>query len=121
MLAQLILLGIVMHLFCDFFLQNKFMSDHKNDLVHSWAGWLHGLIHFGGMLLLFPLGYALIIGVLHIVIDTRIPLVLWRKFYRQDAVTKDHAGSIAFGMLQDQAAHIIVITLVALLFVATLS
>jgi hypothetical protein len=123
---DLIIYGIVVHLFCDWMLQNDWMAREKMWLSRSWAGWLHGLIHFVGVLLVFPFWWALVIALLHIVIDTRVPLKWWRGFYRQtslpkavhDPLDEDDALKIAVAsqvaIWGDQVAHITVIALVAL-------
>lgn len=114
MTTQLILYGILIHLFCDWFLQNDWMARNKAKLSQSWAGWVHGLIHLAGLVLVFPYWWAVVIALLHIIIDTRKPLAWWRRVYRQ---TTDPANpaSLHVAMWEDQVAHFIVIALVALL------
>ena len=112
-MTDLIILGIVIHLFCDWLLQNHWMANNKMWLSRSSAGWVHGLIHLFGMALIFPYWWAVVIGILHIIIDTRVPLIWWRRAYRQ---TSDPANpfSIHVAIWSDQVAHITVIALVAL-------
>lgn len=112
MTTDWIIYGVVIHLFCDWFLQNDWMAHNKASLSTSWAGWVHGLIHIAGMVLVFPYWWAVAIGLLHIVIDTRHPLVWWRRVFRQ-TTTGEVALHIA--IWEDQVAHVVVIALVALL------
>lgn len=113
MSAELITYGIVVHLVCDWLLQNAWMADNKASLLHP-AAWVHSGIHFVGALLVFPPLFALLIGLTHILIDTRKPLKWWRAFYRQ---TTDPANpaSMHVAIWGDQVAHFSVIALAALL------
>ena len=112
MAAELIIYGIVVHLFVDWLLQNEWMAVNKVSLKHL-AAWAHSGLHFIGALLVFPLPFALIIGVTHLLIDTRKPLIWWRRVYRQTADAANPA-SLHVAIWTDQVAHITVIALVAL-------
>lgn len=101
-MAQLFIAGLLAHLVCDFFLQNEYMALNKVSLRHP-AAWVHSGIHLIGALLVFPWPVAVALAISHILIDTRVPLQLWRKFYRQ---TQEGAIMIPFGLWQDQAAHL---------------
>jgi hypothetical protein len=99
--------ALMAHLVGDFFLQNEWMATNKVSLKHP-AAWVHSGIHFLVLLLVFPWSVALAVAVTHLLIDTRIPLSQWRKFYRQ---TNDPANPafISFAMWQDQVLHILVL------------
>lgn len=153
--AALCLAGILIHLFADWFLQNDWMATNKArrwypkihmanwHWVHDdwdapgwwWlrhpAAYVHAGIHTALLLLVFPVWAALIVGVLHLIIDTRSPLEWWGKFTRQTRPSKhfvatgyaevselppdlmDIGMEVAFW--RDQVAHIVVIALVAAL------
>lgn len=103
--------GFVVHIFADWFLQNEWMATNKVSLRHP-AAWVHSGIHLIAALFVFPVWVAVALAVSHILIDTRVPLQWWRKFYRQ---TNDFANPvmIPFAMWQDQAAHIICLAIAA--------
>lgn len=64
--------GLVAHLIADWLLQNDWMARNKGDLRHQ-ATWVHAGIH--AVLLGLALGWlaGLVLGLLHVLIGTRIP------------------------------------------------
>jgi hypothetical protein len=109
--AILLAFGIAIHLFCDWLLQNDWQARNKSNLLHP-AAWIHSGIHFLGLLLIFSPLIALLIAIIHVLIDTRVPLTWWRKVFRQTQ-TGDVALHVA--MWSDQVAHITVLAIVAFL------
>jgi hypothetical protein len=109
--TKLLLWGIVIHLFCDWILQNDWMARNKSSLLHP-AAWVHSGIHFIGIWLIFPTWVAILIFITHILIDTRVPLVWWRKFYRQ---TTEGPVALHVAFWSDQVSHITVLAIAALL------
>jgi hypothetical protein len=109
--TKLLLWGIIVHLFCDWILQNHYLAINKVSPLHP-AAWIHSGIHLLGLLLIFPLPTALGIAIIHFWIDTRGPLQLWRKFFRQ-TTTGDVALHVA--IWSDQVAHIVVLAIAALI------
>lgn len=109
-MSDLLVLGIVIHLFCDWPLQNHWMATHKANLRHP-AGYVHAGIHTLGMLLIFPPIVALAIGIVHLLIDTRKPVQWWQHFYGQ---TTEGPYAIHVQIWLDQVLHIAVIALAAL-------
>ncbi len=103
--------GIAVHLFCDWLLQNDYMAKYKVSLLHP-AAWIHSGIHLLGLLFIFPWWAALLIAIIHLLIDTRVPLVWWRKFYRQ---TTEGPVAIDVAIWGDQVAHITVLAIFALI------
>ena len=103
--------GFIVHLICDWFLQSEWMALNKVSLKHP-AAWVHSGIHLIAALFVFPVWIAVVLAASHILIDTRVPLIWWRKFYRQ---TNDPANPvmIPFALWQDQAAHIICLAIAA--------
>ncbi len=107
---ELFLKGLIVHLAADWFLQSDWMSKNKTSLLHP-AAWVHGGIHTIGYLLVFDPIVAIAVGISHLLIDTRKPLIWLRKLFQQDP-----KGAVApvFEIWQDQAAHLIIIALAAL-------
>ena len=97
--------ALVAHLTADWLLQNDWMAVHKTNLRHP-AGWVHALIH--GVLLGLALGWpgGVVLGILHLLIDTGRPINWWIKVFKKcDAAP--HAILIRIGT--DQALHIALI------------
>jgi hypothetical protein len=74
--------ALMIHLISDWLLQNEWMSVNKVHLSHP-AAWVHGGIH--GVLLGLVLGWAggLTLGLLHVLIDSRIPIRWWMKNFKK--------------------------------------
>jgi hypothetical protein len=111
--TKLLLWGIVIHLFCDWILQNSWMSDNKSNLLHP-ASSIHSGIHLIGLLLIFyPVWWmAALVALSHLLIDTRVPLTWWRKFYRQ---TTEGDIALHVALWSDQVLHITVLAIAALI------
>ncbi len=110
--TSLLVWGIAIHLFCDWILQNDWQAQNKVSLLHP-ASWVHSGIHLIGLLFIFhPWWVAVLIAISHLLIDTRVPLVWWRKFYRQ---TTEGPVAIDVAIWSDQVAHITVLAVTALL------
>lgn len=106
----LLVWGIVIHLIADWLLQNEWMAVYKVDLRHP-AAWVHSGIHTVGLFLLFNPLVALLIGISHLLIDTRVPLLWWMRIIKQ--VPKDARLPIVETWL-DQVMHITVLAVAAL-------
>jgi hypothetical protein len=99
--------ALVAHLVADWLLQNDWMAHHKASLAHP-AAWVHGAIQ--ALALSWALGWSagLALGLLHMLIDTRVPLGWWIDKFKKSANAPD-ASNIA--LWTDQALHIAVIAL----------
>ena len=97
--------GLVAHLVADWILQNDWMARNKMSLWHP-AAWTHAAIH--GLLLGLALGWpaGLVLGCSHLLIDTRVPVDWWMRYFKKCSKAPD-AGSIA--MWLDQTFHIVCI------------
>lgn len=95
--------ALVMHIIGDWILQNDWMATNKPNLKHP-AAWIHGAIH--AALLTFVLGWqaGLIIGVFHMLIDTRIPFRWWQKTFR---MTGEGPNAVHVAIWTDQVMHVL--------------
>lgn len=109
--TKLLLWAIIAHLIADWFLQDDYQARYKSSLRHP-ASYIHSGYHLLGLLLIFPWWMALLIAVSHLLIDTRVPLQWWRKFYKQ-TTTGDVALHVA--IWSDQVLHIVVLAIAALI------
>jgi len=94
--------ALVAHLVADWLLQNDWMARNKADLRHP-AGWVHAAIQ--GVCLGLALGWmaGLVLGLVHLLIDTRRPVDWWiRVFKRSDRAPL--APVIA--IMTDQVLHL---------------
>ena len=74
--------ALVAHLLADWLLQNDWMAMHKMSLKHP-ASWVHALIH--GLCLALALNpvAGLVLGLVHLLIDTRVPLDWWMRVIKK--------------------------------------
>lgn len=88
------------------------MAFNKGSFRHP-AAWVHGGIHTGLLLLVFPWYVAVAIGFTHMLIDTRRPLLWWIKHVKQMTVEGPHVPLVEVWL--DQVFHIVVLAIAALL------
>lgn len=107
--SELVLWGIIIHLVCDWLLQNEWMAKGKVKFG-SKPSLVHGIIHsaFSTMIFTFPANTIIMIA--HMFIDTRIPLQWWRRVFRQ---TTEGDMAIHVAIWEDQVLHIVVIVIAA--------
>jgi len=104
-MAELFIRGLMVHFLADWILQSDWMSENKVSLRHP-AAWIHSGIHTLGLLLVFPSFIALLLGISHLLIDTRIPLNYLQNIMGQEP---EGAHGTSFVIWQDQVAHILLI------------
>lgn len=94
--------GFVAHLVADWLLQNTWMAANKTSLLHP-AAWVHSGIH--GICLGLALGpwAGLILGIVHLLIDSRVPLDWWIRFFKK---SEGSSLSDLIFVWTDQALHI---------------
>lgn len=99
--------GLVAHLVADWILQNEWMALNKASLRHP-AAWTHAAIQ--GLCLALALGWlgGLVLGILHLLIDTRVPVDWWIRVFKRCGKAPE-ATSIAIWL--DQTLHIVCIAL----------
>jgi hypothetical protein len=97
--------GLVAHLVADWVLQNDWMALNKRSLRHP-AAWVHAAIQ--GLCLSLALGWlaGLVLGFVHLLIDTRVPMDWWIRFFKKSGKAPE-ATSIAIWL--DQTLHIVCI------------
>ncbi|HSO19407.1 MAG TPA: DUF3307 domain-containing protein [Desulfosarcina sp.] len=96
---------MIAHLVADWMLQTDWMARHKMNLKHP-AGWIHAAIH--GLCLTWALNWVagLVLGVAHLLIDTRVPLEFWMRRVKM-CKEAPNAAVIAVGL--DQTMHVVCI------------
>ncbi len=94
--------GLIAHLIADWLLQNDWMAKHKSSLTHP-AAWVHSAIQ--AIALTMALGWqaGLILGVAHLLVDTRLPLRYWQGVFRQ---TTDGPAAMHVAIWGDQVIHL---------------
>jgi Protein of unknown function (DUF3307) len=99
--------GLIAHLVADWIFQNDWMARNKMSLRHP-ASWTHAAIQ--GLCLGLALGWlaGLVLGVAHLLIDTRVFLVWWMRSFKKCHQAPD-ASSIATWL--DQTLHILCLAL----------
>jgi hypothetical protein len=95
--------ALVAHLIADWLFQNNWMARNKGRLLHP-AAWVHGLIHGICLGLALDLRAGIFLGLLHMLIDTRVPLTWWMHNIKGSA-DEPEAASIA--VWADQVIHIV--------------
>jgi len=97
--------GFIAHLIADWLLQNDWMAKNKTSLRHS-ATWTHATIH--AVLLALALGWqaGLVLGTLHLLVDTRVPLRWWQDIFKQ---TTEGPFAATTMIWVDQVIHIVAI------------
>ena len=94
--------GLVAHLVADWLLQNNWMAKNKSSLVHP-APWVHALIHAGCLSLALGWTAGVGLGLIHLLVDTRLPLSWWTRTFKNSA-NEPEARHIA--IWADQVLHI---------------
>lgn len=103
--------SIVAHTLADWLLQNDWMANNKTNLLHP-AAYVHGLIHLVCLLIVFPIWAALIVALIHILLDTRKPLLWWRRFYKR---TTDGDVPNPVAIWEDQALHLMILAVMSII------
>jgi len=99
--------GLVAQLVADWILQNDWMARNKLSLRHP-AAWVHGGIQAGCLGLALGWRAGLVLGLIHMFIDTRAPVVWWMRVFKRCNKAPE-AGSIMLWL--DQTLHIACIAL----------
>ena len=99
--------GLIANLVADWILQNDWMAKNKMSLQHP-AAWTHAAIH--AVLLSLALGWqgGLILALIHMLVDTRVPAIWWQKRFKQ---TSEGQVGIIVKVGLDQVLHIAAIAI----------
>lgn len=111
--TQLLVWSLVIHVVADWMLQTEWMATNKRSL-RSPAAWVHSGSHFVLLLLIFPVIPALFASVLHLLIDTRVPLRWWMIHIKRIEPASPVMNSLQIWM--DQMMHICVLAVTVLIF-----
>lgn len=109
--TELLVWAIVAHLAADWLFQTEWMALHKVSLKHP-ASWAHAGVYTLFMALVFPPVVALLIGAVHLLVDTRVPVEWWLR-----RIKGMHTGAPGFNtvlMGVDQTFHVFTIAIAAL-------
>ncbi len=95
--------ALVAHLAADWIFQNDWMAANKTSLKHP-AAWVHAAIN--ALFLGLALGWVggAVLGIVHALIDTRVPLNWWQRVYRQ---TSEGYSADITRIMVDQSMHIL--------------
>jgi hypothetical protein len=100
--SDLLVWGIVAHLIADWPLQNDWMANGKAwpwrwSVVGLAPAFVHATIHAFFLAFLFGYWPGVVLGVLHLLIDTRIPVEWWSRLVRQTQPAQQYAKGWAPG------------------------
>jgi hypothetical protein len=95
--------GLIAHLVADWMLQTDWMARHKTSLRHP-AAWTHAAIHAACLAIALGWVAGLVLGLVHILIDTRVPVDFWMRRVKR-CPPGSQAEWIALGL--DQTLHIL--------------
>ena len=95
--------ALVMHLIGDWILQNDWMAENKPNLRHP-AAWIHTAIHIVLMSLVLGIMAGIILGIAHMIIDTRQPFRWWRNFFK---MTAEGPNAVHVAIWTDQVLHVL--------------
>ena len=109
--TELFVWAFVAHLAADWLFQTEWMVIHKVNLRHP-AGYVHATVYALFMALVFPPLIALLIGVTHLLVDTRVPVRWWMRVIKRMGEDSPGTGAVEMGV--DQVFHIMVIAFFAL-------
>jgi len=99
--------ALIAHLAADWIFQNDWMAQNKMSLRHP-AAWTHAAIHALGLGLALGWQAGIVLGFVHLLIDTRIPVTWWIRVFKKSSHAPD-AGVIAIGL--DQTMHLVTIAM----------
>ena len=110
--TDLFVWAFVAHLAADWLFQTEWMVIHKVNLRHP-AGYVHATVYALFMALVFPPLIAVLIGITHLLVDTRVPVRWWMRVVKRMAEDSPGTGAVEMGV--DQVFHIMVIAFFALM------
>jgi hypothetical protein len=94
--------ALVAHLVADWLLQNNWMAKNKSSLLHP-AAWVHAAIYAGCLGLALGWVAGAVLGLLHVLIDTGLPVRWWTQKIKDSA---DAPEALHIAIWADQVVHI---------------
>ena len=94
--------GLVAHLVADWILQNDWMALNKTSLRHP-ASWVHAAIHASCLGLALGWQAGLVLGFVHLLIDTRVPVHWWMRSLQE--MRKGAGGGHYRDLARSDVAH----------------
>jgi|SRR2546428_11788488 hypothetical protein len=94
--------ALVAHLVADWLLQNNWMARNKHSLRHP-AAWVHASIHAICLGIALNWQAGVVLGLVHILVDTGIPLKWWIRNFKDSA---DVPEALHIAIWADQVIHI---------------
>ncbi|MFN2172808.1 MAG: DUF3307 domain-containing protein [Candidatus Promineifilaceae bacterium] len=110
--------AVIIHLVVDWFLQTEWMAVNKTNLKHP-AAYVHSGLHTLGMLLIFPWWLAIGLGISHLLIDTRKPVIWWIETIKQMPPSAPVYSQVE--MWLDQIFHLLMLFIAVLVLPALIS
>jgi len=94
--------GILAQLVADWILQNDWMARNKTRLLHP-AAWTHAAIHAACLALALGWLAGLVLGFVHMLIDTRVPVAWWIRTFKKCGQAPEN---VWIAIWLDQTVHI---------------
>lgn len=97
--------GLIAHLIADWLLQNEWIATGKVNLRHP-AAWVHAGAQALALTLALGWPAGLVLGIAHLLIDTRLPLHWWQRLIRQ---RQEGQMGLHISIWADQVLHVVCI------------
>ena len=97
--------GFIANLVADWLLQNDWMARNKASLRHP-AAWTHAAIPAVALSLALSWQAGLVLAVIHMLVDTRVPASWWQGVIKQ---TREGPIALILKVAVDQVLHIVAI------------
>src|SRR5205814_662419 len=94
--------ALVAHLVADWLLQNNWMAKNKYSLLHP-AAWVHAAIYTICLGLAIGWLAGVVLGAVHLIVDTGIPLQWWTRIFKDSANVPE---ALHIAIWADQVVHI---------------
>ena len=110
--ADILVWATAIHMAVDWLFQTDWMARNKTNLRHP-AAYIHSGLHTLGLLLVFPWFIALGVGISHLLIDTRRPVIWWMNTVKQMPQSSPIITHVEIWL--DQIFHMAILVIAVLL------